>query len=379
MDSSRPMMNGVSRAVTRHERIWAIYPSQVISFNSLFRALAEQIPVRSVAAARWSSLMSRDPRPLHPTTWLPTPPWGAAIRPGHANYLRKRARAAHTVIFTRPDQAVLLAAFPDAQRIYFANDDYRHYGRSWDEEEDRLLRNVHGIVAISEGLLELLLRRGGRSRDIGTVIPNAIKAHFVPPSCPSSPAEFPDGLKLKRPVAGILGRISSRLRLDWLVDAVEATPWLNWLFVGHVEVEELRDADRPLLERLQAHPRCKFVGQRPPDSLPHYAAALDVAVLPLSESSLNPLASPRRLYLHLPYYAPVVASVGCEQLDEFGQWMTICDGPQALIDTLQRLRADGFDDGLRQARWREAALHTWPQRAKQLRKYLEQEAVLPNH
>jgi hypothetical protein len=59
--------------------------------------------------------------------------------------------------------------------------------------------------------------------------------------------------------------------------------------------------------------------------------------------------------------------------------VTICDGPDLLIHVLERLRLNCFADGRRQARWREAAQHTWPQRAEQLCAFLQAQSVSAKH
>jgi hypothetical protein len=94
-------------------------------------------------------------------------------------------------------------------------------------------------------------------------------------------------------------------------------------------------------------------------------------VVPYSELSLNPLASPRRLFLHLPFGAPILATPGCAQLEEFEPLVVACASPDAFVRALERLRARNFDDGLREARWREATSHTWTKRAHDLREIIE--------
>lgn len=351
--------------------VWAVYASDDTGPSALFRALSERVPLHSVLPTDGLPFFSRWAPPPGPRTRLRVMPWGAPLRQLHTRLLRKQTRGARAVIFTRPDQEVLLDAFPDTPRLYLAKDDYRHYFRNWDAQEERLLRAVHRIGAVSLPLAQLLAERGGHPASHARAILNAVDADFIPPVCPSAPSAFPEGLQLPRPVAGILGRVSSRLRLAWLDEAIAQTPWLHWAFVGEMEEAELRQEDRPILQRLRRHPRCTFTGWRSFEDLSRFAGSFDVGVMPYSEASLNPLASPRRLFLHLPFGAPVLATPGCAQIDDFSSLVDLCGSASELVETLERLRAVGFDDGRRETRWRAAQLHTWTHRAAELLELIE--------
>jgi glycosyltransferase involved in cell wall biosynthesis len=280
--------------------------------------------------------------------------------------MRRLTRDAATVILTRPDQAALLPLLPASRKIYIAIDDYDAYGRSQRQDEAMLVAAADHVVAVSTALAIALRDRYGISRDRLTVSPNGVPMAWIPAQCPAGAASLPAGLNLPRPLAGVIGRISSRLRLDWLVDAVERLPWLHWLFVGDVEAEELLPEDRPQLQRLRASPRCRFIGQRAYEALPAFAAALDVAVMPYSERSTNPHGSPVRLFLQLPFGTAIVATPGCRQVEEFSSLLRMCPTSDGMIAALEELRRQGFDDGLRQARWQAAKANSWEARARVL-------------
>ena len=179
----------------------------------------------------------------------------------------------------------------------------------------------------------------------------------------AEPRALPENLRLPRPLAGILGRISRRLRLDWLLDVIEREGWLQWLFIGDIEWTEVSDEDRPRIERLRRHPRCTLLGARPFPALRDFAAALDVAVLPYSSRSTNPHGSAVRLFVHLPCAAPLLATPGCAQVGEFSPLVTVCHSAIDLAAALAALRARRFDDGQRTVRWQTAHQHTWDARA----------------
>jgi glycosyltransferase involved in cell wall biosynthesis len=154
--------------------------------------------------------------------------------------------------------------------------------------------------------------------------------------------------------------------LEWLAYAANRTPNYDWLFVGDVETSELLDADRPHLDRLRELPNCIFAGAKPYKQLQNYACRLDVALLPYSDRSVNPSACPMRLYVHLAYGQPILATPGCDMLEEMAPLVAMCASPDDLVQRLRDFEQAGFDDGLWERRWREAASNTWTLRAEQL-------------
>jgi glycosyltransferase involved in cell wall biosynthesis len=221
------------------------------------------------------------------------------------------------------------------------------------------------VVCVSAALARRLEEREPSASAKVAVLPNAVPAEWVPGEPGAAPMAVGSVGALPRPLAGVLGRVSSRLRLDWLECVIEREPWLHWLFAGDVEQAEVTPEDRPRIRRLQRHPRCIFLGRRPFAEMQGLAAALDVAVLPYSDRSINPCASPVRLFVHLPWPAPILATPGCAQVAEFVPLVSMCGSAESLAARLVELRGAGFDDGQRLRRWQEASRHTWSARAHQ--------------
>lgn len=353
-------------------RLCAIYDPSVPGYRDLFDALSRQVEVTALSPLEWGALRDRRNtvllRPIFIPVWPGAQPWRAW---SHGALARRLGADCQAVIFTRPDQEPLLNSFPSATRIYLVNDDFSQYGRNWLAEEVTLLQSVDLIFAVSRSLAELLAVRAGAASPHIAVLPNALPALQVPPQPPTGPATMPSDIRTTgRPLAGVLGRISSRLRLDWLQQAIEATPWLHWVFAGDIEEGELLEQDRPIIEWLKQHPRCAITGRLPYDRMAEIADALEVAVMPYSERSTNSHGSPMRLFLHLPRFAPILATPGCRQSAEYAPWVRCCADPAALIAALEELRGRGFDDGQRETRWRESAQHTWDARARLLLDHL---------
>ncbi len=329
----------------------AAYHHEVPVLQGLFGALSQVTPLRSVEPA-WR-LRPGDCR--RPDLCLPTTGLGQLLR---GRQLTRLFQGAGGFIGTRPDQIRWQRQTGAMPFWYHVADDYRTYNRDWEAADLALLRQARQVFAVSRALAHSLCERAGLPPERVTVLPNAVARSHLPAQVPA--ARPLDG---RRPVAGVLGRVSSRLRLDWLGHVVEHTPWLDWVFGGDVERGELLPQDRPALDHLMHHPRCRFTGRLGYTALEAMAKTLDVAVLPYSGRSTNPLGSPVRLFVHLPLGAPILATPGCLQLEEFTPLVTMCREPQGMVQRLEWLRARGFDDGLREQRWITAHHHTWDVRA----------------
>jgi glycosyltransferase involved in cell wall biosynthesis len=340
----------------------AFYPRGAAAFSFLFAEIAARRPLKGFWPAdgldmlRWAAGLA----PQDAIAPIPVPKSLLVHNGGLLDtVLGGAAKKADTVFFTRPDQAPLLPRFQQQKKVFYVVDDYQHYNRPWEAQEMQLLQRCDHIVCISDALAAILRQREPASAGKLFVSTNAFPAAWIPAACPTAPAPLPEGLRLPRPVAGVLGTVSSRLRLDVLLETARHLPGLHWLFAGGVEDAELQGHDRPILAALQAQPNCTFLGTRSYAQLAAIAAALDVAVMPYSNASTNPAGSPMRLYMHLP-------TPGCLAVTDYQPLVRMCDSAAALIAALEDLQRRNFDDGLGHARWEESRRNSWAVRAEKL-------------
>ncbi len=319
---------------------------------------------------RW--LFGLAPRESDPPRLVPLAPGGRWI-PAHGRWLRRKWPEAIAAVLTRPDQAALLSSLSGLRIVYYAIDDFETYGRDWGAGESAVLAAATDVMCVSTALAERLAQRAPEAhRPRFHVLPNAVPADWIPAAAAPRSNTTRQNLHLPTPVAGVLGRVSSRLRLDWLLTTIEALPWLNWVFAGDIEWSEVIPEDRPRIAALRAHPRCRITGAIPFAQMREYASAIDVAVLPYSHRSTNPCGSPVRLFIHLPFHAPLVATPGCAQINEYRQVVHLCESADALVAELAKWRDLRFEDPQRTLRWETARAHTWDARAESWRGLLRQ-------
>jgi glycosyltransferase involved in cell wall biosynthesis len=267
-----------------------------------------------------------------------------------------------------PMQAPVAAAFPDARVVYVVLDDYLHYGwssRVLRRYEQEIVARAELVVCVSRALAKKLTAEISLARKTVVVSPNAIPAPWIPTTAPRKPDLLPKPVSdLPRPIAGVIGLLANRIRWDWITRAVERVPQLTWLFVG--PVGELDPRNRALVDALRSKPACHFLGWQPYERLREFLTALDLAVVAYNDQGVNPFASPVRIFSHLPFYAPIIASIGCRQLEEFEHLITLCRTSEEFVAAIEAGVHCGCNDPVRSFRWRAAHAHTWDARADDL-------------
>jgi glycosyltransferase involved in cell wall biosynthesis len=359
----------------RKQQVAAIYSRGEPGLCYLWKEIARHRSIRGYWGANWMDLCQLAAGRQRADTFFPLPlPLVPVLDRGSIGFFGPWLQSrADTFILTSPYHATLLPYLASRRVIYYAFDNYNvntpqsGLDATKCEMESRILRVANKVVVVTEALGKALTERVPQIAGRLVVSPNAVPADWIPNACPDRPAPLPPSLNnLSRPIAGVLGSISGRLRLDWLCDVVERTPFLNWLFAGIIEKGELAASDYAFLSRLRNHPRCLFTGYVTYDDYQSYASSLDVAVMPYSAQSVNPFGSPMRFYAHLPFGQPILATPGVATLENFSPLVRMCRSAKELADTLISLHAKRFDDGLRRARWHEAKRNSWAVRAQRL-------------
>ncbi len=342
-----------------------VYAAKPYAYLPASMGVVEYVPERS--ALRWLREVAR---PL-PDEWglrrvsLPVPvglrrlswPLQSLAR----RVLPPEVSSARAVVLTSPFQSGFRGIFAGTPLYYHAFDDYESYG--WTDEtllerEAEILSHSQHVFVVSDALARVYRDRHRVPLSRITIVPNGFD-----PSLPS-PAP-PDLARISRPLIGTLGNVNERLRLDWVLEILEALPWASWAFVGRVHEAGPPDF-HAALSRLRRHPRCVFLGAKPYAELHAYAAAFDVAVFPLGDHALNRASSPTRFFSQLPFGQPILVTDQCEQLVDMQPMTRVCTSATAFIVALEALREVKFQDGHASTRVRYSRECTWAARARQL-------------
>jgi len=208
-----------------------------------------------------------------------------------------------------------------------------------------------------------------------TVIPNATRESNVLPGPGYEPGELPEDVRdLPRPIVGVLGDLSGNMNWELIVDAMQRTPKLTWLFVGPT-TRAIPDA-RQKAARSWAKRNARFVGMKPYGELQAYARCLDVAALPYMKKEPTYSGSSTRFYEHLAAGRPMVATRGFAELLEKPPLLTLVDTGEEMATALEHLRSLNFRDGYEEARWEASKLGTWEERGRMMRRALKERTAV---
>jgi glycosyltransferase involved in cell wall biosynthesis len=182
-----------------------------------------------------------------------------------------------------------------------------------------------------------------------------------------------DVADLPRPIAGVIGNLSSNTDWELLKKTIQHTPWLSWVFVGPTDMAVV-DRKQNLARRslMQHGGRVRFVGAKPYGALREYARAFDVAVLPYRKSEPTYSGSSTRFYEHLAACRPVIATRGFEELLHNEPLLRLVNTAEEMTAALEQLRRTAFCDGYEELRWKASQTETWEQRALGMRNALSE-------
>ena len=162
------------------------------------------------------------------------------------------------------------------------------------------------------------------------------------------PAEA-DGLA--KPVIGYFGSLHEWIDfelIEWL--AVQKPSW-TFLLVGHVATDA---------SRLRALPNVLLVGPQPYETLPCWAKAFDVAIIPYRLNRQVQNANPLKLREYLATGKPVV-SVPNPEIRKFSEWVRLANNREEFLAEIQAALA--FETtGASRARIAAVSDQSWDQR-----------------
>jgi glycosyltransferase involved in cell wall biosynthesis len=147
---------------------------------------------------------------------------------------------------------------------------------------------------------------------------------------------LPDAVRnVKRPVIGFFGLIEAWIDLDLITFLAKARPTWTFLIVGRtaVDVGQLKQLNNVILTGPQAY-----------ETLPRWAKAFDVAIIPyrLTEQVMH--ANPLKLREYLATGKPVV-SVRTPEVEQFAQHVRIASDPDGFLRGIeQALDLDSEED-----------------------------------
>jgi glycosyltransferase involved in cell wall biosynthesis len=263
--------------------------------------------------------------------------------------------------FAVPHPGILARTLDETLTVYYCIDDYAALpdvdAAAVTGMDTHLLRSADQVFVASGLLLE-----SKRQMNASAVhAPHGVDVELFRDACdPRLPVA--DAAKdLPRPVIGFYGLIESWIDLDLVAFLATQRPQWTFLMIGRLAVDPgpLRDL-----------PNVVFAGPQPYESLPRWAKAFDVAIIPyrLTRQVVN--SNPLKLREYLATGKPVVA-VSAPEIDRFSAHVRIAANSQQFLDHIEAALATDTP-AQQQARMQSVADMSWDARIDEVVRIVEE-------
>ena len=139
--------------------------------------------------------------------------------------------------------------------------------------------------------------------------------------------------ELSGPVIGYFGLIAPWTHVELLVAVAKARPHWNLLLIGFASAD---------VTELAALSNVRMVGPQPYETLPSWAKAFDVAIMPYRLNQMVANNNPLKLREYLATGKPVVSAPTAE-VHRFGDLVEVATEPEDFIAAIERALADTSD------------------------------------
>lgn len=240
--------------------------------------------------------------------------------------------------FVVPHPAFMLDVVPHTMSVYYCIDDYAaHPGVDAARIADcdaRLTRDADLVFVAPPALMNAKRAQNPATRFSPHGVDVALFAKAQDPATPVPAA----AAALRGPVIGYFGLIAAWTDLELIAWLADQRPQWQFLLVGHAQVE---------VSALASRPNITLAGPQAYESLPGWAKAFDVAIIPYRMNQQVMNANPLKLREYLATGKPVV-SVHTPEIARFADVVRIAGDREAFLAGIEAsLAADGPDDRAR--------------------------------
>ncbi len=272
--------------------------------------------------------------------------------------LRRMQQKPYAVVVTSLDD-VLGCWGDDVLDVIYGTDDWvagavihRVDPRKLERAELWSLEQADRAVVITPMLADRW-RKLGFTRPLA-VVPNGVNVSAYAGMDGVEPAK---GIDLEPPVAGVMGHLSARIDISLLESVLAAG--CSLLLVGP------RDPawEPKRFDRLLAHPRVRWVGPQPFETLPSYLKWIDVGLTPYADSHFNRASFPLKTLEYLAAGKPAV-STDLPAVRWFDTDLITVAGGERFGAAVREAALQPANEELKRRRISFASEHTWEQRAE---------------
>jgi glycosyltransferase involved in cell wall biosynthesis len=259
------------------------------------------------------------------------------------------------VWFASPDMGQLAGKLSEQLSVYYCIDDYASLpgvdAREIARLDEELARRAGQVFVSSPALVEGKLKLNPSTK----YSPHGVDVALFERACDPDLEIAAGARDLRHPVIGFFGAVEAWVDLELLSFLGRAKPEWTFLMIGRAEV--------PLGE-LERMPNFIFVGPKPYETLPSWAKAFDVAIIPFQQNELVRNVNPLKLREYLATGKPVV-SVPMPEVKRFAHCVALASTPEEFLREIERALSED-DDDKRLERRREVSGMTWDARVTEV-------------
>ncbi|MHA6203858.1 glycosyltransferase [Dyella soli] len=265
--------------------------------------------------------------------------------------MRVLGTARHLSWFVTPHPGFLAGRLGEAFCVYYCIDDYAaHPGVDASAIAERdldLTRRADLVFVAPPALLAAKQAVNPNTRFSPHGVDAALFGRAMEPA-----TEIPLAAReLPHPVIGYFGLIHEWIDVELIEWLARQRPAWSFLLVGHAAIK---------VPGLRSLPNVVLAGPQPYASLPGWAKAFDVAIIPYRHNRQTEHGNPLKLREYLATGKPVV-TVGNAEIAKFSRWVTIAEGREAFLAGIEAALRDDTAEAAA-ARVAAVADQTWDRR-----------------
>jgi glycosyltransferase involved in cell wall biosynthesis len=318
----------------------------------------------------WAKLRnaSRLPRSIDRQMWhmtMPQIPFRKVPFVGALNRWTSRAlvrRALRHLRFKRPvlwfvvpHTGALAGHLDESFLVYYCIDDYASLpdldGREIGRMDELLARHADQVFVSSPALLAPKKALNPHTAYSPHGVDVALFQQAIDPALPIAPG----AAQLRHPVIGFFGIIEAWVDLELIEYLARSRPDWTFLMIGLVAVD---------VGPLQSLPNVVFPGTQRYETLPQWAKAFDVAIIPFRQNELVRNVNPLKLREYLATGKPVV-SVWMPEVERFADCVGIARTHEEFRQRIEEALATDSEEK-RDVRRRAVAGMTWEARVEEV-------------
>jgi len=274
-------------------------------------------------------------------------------------------RRRHAIVYSRNDVPAVESVLLN-WRVFFEV----HKAR-WNLATRVVARRARGLIAITHGVKQFYTKKGVPDERI-MVAPDGVDLAMFDEGKQKNEARSALGLSQHKIIAVYTGHLYVWKGVETLARAAAKLPKeFEVVFVGGVDSDVAA-----FRKRFGEQGNIRIVGQRPHRQMPTWLTAADMLVLPNTarDDVSRRYTSPMKLFEYMAAHRPIVASdlpSIREVLDTESAYLVAPDAPDALSETLVRVRDEPEEAEARARRAREQVeQYTWQRRANEITQFM---------